>query len=123
METAGYKNSAFVLLALSILVIFLIKTNDFGPNSAATGPPSARGSDASSHAMALRLELNSATAERLSLLPGIGTVLAERIVSDRNSRGLFSSVDELARVRGIGKLKLASLRDFLVLGPERNDDD
>ncbi len=48
------------------------------------------------------LELNAATAAQLDGLPGIGAVLAERIVAWRTEHGRFASVDQLREVDGIG---------------------
>ncbi|WP_246075032.1 ComEA family DNA-binding protein [Nonomuraea terrae] len=48
------------------------------------------------------LDLNSATAEQLEQLPGVGEVLAARIVEFRTSRGGFTAVDQLREVSGIG---------------------
>lgn len=50
----------------------------------------------------MRLNINAATAAELSLLPGLGPKLAQRIVDDREQRGMFKSFDELKRVSGIG---------------------
>lgn len=58
-----------------------------------------------------RLNLNTASAEQLTTLRGIGTVLAERIVAYREQHGAFHSVDELGEVKGIGEGKLAALRN------------
>lgn len=62
-----------------------------------------------------QVNLNSADALELALLPGVGPVLAERIVSDRVSRGAFESVDDLQRVRGIGPGKMAEIREMAVV--------
>lgn len=59
------------------------------------------------------LTLNGATAEELEELPGVGPVLAERIVSYRESNGRFETVDDLLEVPGIGEAKLASIRDLV----------
>jgi competence protein ComEA len=56
------------------------------------------------------IDLNTATAEQLDALPGIGPSTAEAILSYRKEKGRFRSVDELLEVRGIGEAKLASLR-------------
>lgn len=48
------------------------------------------------------LDLNSATPEQLEQLPGVGEVLAARIVEFRTSRGGFTTVDQLREVSGIG---------------------
>lgn len=54
-----------------------------------------------------RLDVNTASAESLATLPGIGSVLAARIVADRAAHGPFASPADLQRVRGIGP-RLAS---------------
>lgn len=58
------------------------------------------------------VRINSASAGELQQLPGIGPALAQRIVETR-SRGRFTSVDDLLRVPGIGKAKLAKLRAYV----------
>ena len=57
------------------------------------------------------LNVNRASAEQLTQLNGIGEALAQRIVADRDKNGLFSSVDDLTRVSGIGEKKLEGFRD------------
>jgi competence protein ComEA len=57
------------------------------------------------------VNLNTATAEDLDALPGVGPVLAERIVAWRDAHGPFASVDQLREVSGIGERKFADLRD------------
>jgi competence protein ComEA len=59
------------------------------------------------------VNLNSATAEQLDELPGVGPATADAIVRDREAHGPFTSVDDLARVRGIGPAKLEQLRDLV----------
>lgn len=56
------------------------------------------------------VDLNTATAEQLQTLPGIGPVLAERILSWRAQAGRFRSVDQLREVPGIGERRFAELR-------------
>ena len=55
------------------------------------------------------LDLNTATAEELAGLPGIGKELAGRIVAYREANGAFETVEELLEVSGIGEKKLAGL--------------
>jgi competence protein ComEA len=57
------------------------------------------------------LDLNAATVEQLDGLPGVGPVLAQRIVDYRTAHGRFDSVDRLRDVSGIGDAKFAQLRD------------
>ena len=55
------------------------------------------------------LNLNTATADELAELPGIGPELAKRILAYREAHGGFSTVEELMEVSGIGEGKLAAL--------------
>lgn len=64
------------------------------------------------NSMMQSVRINSASAGELQQLPGIGPALAQRIVETR-SRGRFTSADDLLRVPGIGKAKLAKLRDYV----------
>ena len=57
------------------------------------------------------LDLNSAAAEELEELPGIGSELARRIVEYREENGPFETVEELMEVSGIGEGRLAGLQD------------
>jgi len=61
------------------------------------------------------LDLNTATAEQLESLPGVGPSTAAAIVDDRDRNGPFASVDDLDRVPGIGPTKLAALRDLVTV--------
>lgn len=63
-----------------------------------------------------KLNLNTATVEELVALPGIGEVLAERIVAYRELHGSFSSIDELSQVEGIGENRVEAIRDYVTLG-------
>ena len=65
------------------------------------------------------LDLNTATAEQLEGLPGIGEVKAAAILAVRAERGGFRSVDELESVRGIGPALLGKLRGQLKVGPRQ----
>jgi len=62
------------------------------------------------------LDLNRATARQLDGLPGIGPVLAGRIVEYRQHRGGFRSVSELRAVPGIGEKRYSTLRKVVQVG-------
>jgi competence protein ComEA len=61
------------------------------------------------------VDLNTATADQLDALPGVGPATADAIIRDRDAHGPFHSVDDLARVRGIGPAKLDQLRDLVTV--------
>lgn len=61
----------------------------------------------------VQVDINSATAAELAALPGLGDVLAARIVAWREENGPFPSVDALLDVPGIGAGKLAGLREHV----------
>ncbi|HKF90411.1 MAG TPA: ComEA family DNA-binding protein [Acidimicrobiia bacterium] len=61
------------------------------------------------------VSLNSATQAELEALPGIGPTLAEAIISERERRGGFRSVNELRDVRGIGEKRFADLKDKVTI--------
>lgn len=60
------------------------------------------------------VDLNSASAEELDELPGIGPVIAERIVADREANGPFASLEDLARVSGVGDSIVTGLAGLAV---------
>ncbi|MEH0522278.1 ComEA family DNA-binding protein [Streptomyces stelliscabiei] len=59
------------------------------------------------------VSLNTATADQLDTLPGVGPVLAQHIIDHRTRHGGFRSVDELREVNGIGDRRFADLRDLV----------
>ncbi len=61
------------------------------------------------------MNLNTADAALLDTLPGIGEVLAARIIEHRERHGPFRSVDDLVNVSGIGEVTLEDLRDLVTV--------
>jgi competence protein ComEA len=57
------------------------------------------------------VDLNQADAAGLEVLPGVGPVLAQRIVEYRETNGPFGTIEDLLDVPGIGEAKLEGLRD------------
>lgn len=88
-----------------------------GPAAAAAGgglaTPPAAGAPSPAAAPSGPIDLNRATASQLDALPGIGPVLAGRIVEQRARQGAFRSVDELLAVRGIGPRLFERLRPLV----------
>lgn len=62
-----------------------------------------------------KVNVNTATAAQLQLLPGIGTVIAQRVIEYRTQHGQFRQASDLMQVKGIGAKKLAALQPFIAL--------
>jgi len=62
-----------------------------------------------------KISINTGTKEELCTLPGIGEATAERIIEERETNGLFQSLEDLTRVKGIGEAKLEKLREYITL--------
>jgi competence protein ComEA len=60
------------------------------------------------------VDLNTATAEELDALPGVGPVTAQKIVDYRNEHGPYRSVDDLDAIPGIGPAKIANLQGLVI---------
>ena len=65
-----------------------------------------------------QVDINTATAEELTALPGVGEALAERIIAYREEHGRFRAAEELLEVKGIGESKFAEMKDWILLEEE-----
>lgn len=81
-----------------------------GERGAPTGPAAGVPTAPAAGAPAGPVDLNTATAEDLDALPGVGPVTAEAILAWRAAHGRFDSVDQLGDVDGIGPARLEKLR-------------
>lgn len=62
------------------------------------------------------VNINTADADTLTALPGIGQVLAERIVAYRRQNGPFRVIEEITKVEGIGEKKAEAILDLITVG-------
>ena len=65
-------------------------------------------------AAAAKVNINTASAEELDGLPGIGPVLAQRIVDEREANGPYTGAEDLTRVEGIGQAIVESIQDHII---------
>ena len=63
------------------------------------------------------VNINSATIEELTLLPGVGDATAAKIVAHRHEHGLFSTIKEIMDVPGIGQSKFDGFKERITVGP------
>jgi competence protein ComEA len=85
---------------------------------ASEAPSVAAGGDApaaSGAAPAGPVDLNAATVQQLDALPGVGPVMAQRILDWRTRNGRFTRVEQLRDVEGIGERRFAQLRELVTV--------
>ena len=77
------------------------------------GEAAATATEASKGTTGGKVNINTATAEELDTLPGIGPATAAKIIADREANGPFTSPEDIKRVSGIGDAKYADLADAI----------
>ena len=65
-----------------------------------------------------QININTAKADQLMLLPGVGKKTADAIIEYRTKNGNFKAVDDITKVKGIGAKKLEKIKSYLVLAGE-----
>lgn len=126
LEEAGGARAGVDLRALNLARVLVdgeqvLVGAPAGTAGAATGPAAGPGGAAAGAAQAAPdpvgalVSLNTATAEQLDTLPGVGPVTAQKILDWRSTHGSFSAVDELLEVDGIGDKTLAEIAPRVTL--------
>jgi competence protein ComEA len=62
-----------------------------------------------------KININTATAEQLQTLPGIGPVLAKTIIDHRTKNGKFNKIEEILNVKGVGEKMFQKIKGRLVV--------
>jgi competence protein ComEA len=85
------------------------------PTKGETDPPAANLDAGTSTGLAGtgKININTATAEQLDTLPGIGPAYAERIIRYRQEQGPFESIEQIMEVRGIGQVCFEDVKDMI----------
>jgi competence protein ComEA len=100
------------LYALLVAVLMLVA----GPvPSSAQEPPSGAAKTAAV------INLNTATADQLSTLPGIGERTAQRILEYRQKNGPFKKPEDLMNVKGIGEKSFLKLKPSITVAPPKSE--
>jgi len=95
--------------------IFMLCLGLFCGSMTALAQKAADPAPAAETANATKIDLNSATAEQLATLPGIGAATARLIIEHRTNVGKFNRVEELLNVKGIGEKKFEAIKDMLTI--------
>src|ERR1700675_3329189 len=88
----------------NVLTFFVLMAVFVGPTFATKKPP------------LHPVNLNTANAQDLQQVPGIGPATADKILKMRKSCGPFKSVDDLRAIKGIGPKRLEKMRKYLTVG-------
>jgi competence ComEA-like helix-hairpin-helix protein len=122
-RTQHISYGGFLFLFLSCLLIFSLKVSDLPSRSSSPLPMDDRELNVygdttalqGSHRLVLGLsmDINDATHDELTLLPGIGKTLARLILKTRQERGGFLSIEELKEVEGIDEARLKAIGPFI----------
>lgn len=114
IDAAGGARPGAMLQALNLAAPLVDGTQVLVPREGEQGvvPPAAGGGGAVAGGL---INVNTATAAELETLPGVGEVLAQRIIDHRTENGPFTSIDQLVDVSGIGDAILGSIRELVTV--------
>ncbi len=111
------KSGAYVLLTIGFVLVALLTGFFLGRNLGRSpillsGSPTLPVVSATEATVFQKININTASQEELMQLPGIGAVIAGRIIAYRTQNGPFEKVGDLTLVEGIGLDRLAELMDY-----------
>ncbi len=101
------------IIAIALFCCALLAGTPETGTSAPTAATSKAPAKAAAKAPAGKININSAGVHELDALPGIGAVVAQRIVSYRQEHGRFQKAEDLMAVKGIGEKLFAKIRPHI----------
>lgn len=103
MLSRSDKHVLFVLVALALLTAGVQAIWPQGPQTLSFEPES------------IKININTASKRELLRLPGIGSVLAQRIIEYREANGPFRAIEEIMKVKGIGPKLFDRIKDRITV--------
>lgn len=113
-------NDAGIVMPLNVMVEDCRDTESNDSNDEAHGGYSLNGQnkDVQASNEPAHVDINSASAEELTALPGIGDSKAQSIVEYRTSNGDFTCIEDIMKVPGIKEKVFAKIKDFIYIGED-----
>ena len=110
------KKSQIVFIAATAAFILILIGMFIGRNTSFSTYLSGKDKISATEKPDGKIDINTATQAQLTLLPGIGDTLANRIIEYRTQNGPFESITDILDVEGIGKGKLEEIQDYIKTG-------
>ena len=108
-----------IRISRAVLGLALAASAALAASRPAVALPAEKQSDAKTAQSGGMVDINTAGVEELMSVPGIGEVIAQRIVEFREKNGAYASVEDLIKVQGIGEKSLEKLRPYVTVGKGR----
>ena len=102
---------AYTSVILLLVIVFVLLAKPYAYFNVISFPDPIAYEDATH----FRININTATAEQLQIIPSVGPVLAEKIISYRNEYGSFQNYSDLLNVSGIGNKKLEIMLAYIII--------
>jgi competence protein ComEA len=115
IEAAGGLSAGAVTQSLNMAAILEDGQKVWVPQATATPLPGNPAPERSG-GVEILVNINLASQSQLEELPGIGEVIAGRIIDYRESNGPYLKVEDIMKVEGIGEVKFAGIKDLITVG-------